>query len=642
VDHRVAAASIGLLRAATAVEEELALIRAAHPRAGFPHADLVAALPEPGQLHKRGRTFCQEVAALPADHALTTITSTSKQLSSLHAAAQGMRSAVEWSSTFTAIDWWVSRRVGELGLQDKRVLIAPGRLGDFSIERTSRFRELMLELGEGGRLLCGDDGELLEEFRVHRDLLAHIHLLRVPPSDGISPAWHPLVVGHEVAHLRYTDLSVRDWLASRDAENGSALAAAAIAAAQEYTGTTGVQLISRSKWLGQLERWLTEIACDSVAVALYGDAGMESLRTILTAYAVPISSASHPAPELRLAIQKAAASSDLDEYRPPGDPFATADSQATNALVDLAVALRDHVRNDVGQLVGSFDFVGDIAASVESALAAEMLPSSSDWPDGNVGANATAIESGIVRGLWNRQSDLANSLPASEKKMRQAVAFVSQAIDALEFAARFDAQREDLGVEANERMPLPNVLWLGHSGVRTRADEPGGRPAHDLRLGRHFIVFQRSSIASIRSLTAGSELEAIQRSVQVGWGDEFVLHPAELVLAVTFECLRLDTSCAAQVLSRSSLGRLGLLSATAIQVQPGYHGCLTLELVNLANVPLRLSPGQRVAQIVPVPALGQAEGYAGAYQDSGAKPQYSHAREDWDSVVLQRMTKKAL
>lgn len=138
MDRRVAAASTGLLRAATAVEEELALIRAAHPRAGFPHADLVAALPDPGRLHERTRTFCEEVAELRADHALTTIMSTSKQLSSLHAAAQGMRSAVEWSSTFTAIDWWVSRRVGELGLEDKRVLVAPGRLGDFSIERSSR------------------------------------------------------------------------------------------------------------------------------------------------------------------------------------------------------------------------------------------------------------------------------------------------------------------------------------------------------------------------------------------------------------------------------------------------------------------------------------------------------------------------
>lgn len=642
MDRRIAAASTGLLRAATAVEEELALIRAAHPRAGFPHADLVRALPEPEQLHERTKLFSEEVGALPADYALTTITSTSRQLSSLHAAAQGIRTAVEWSSAFTAIDWWVSRRVGELGLDDKRVLIAPGRLGDFSIERSSRFREVMLELGEGGRLLSGDDGELLAEFHTHRDRLSHVHLLRVPPSDGISPAWHPLVVGHEVAHLRYTELSVREWLATRAVEGQSALVTAAIAAAQEYAGKTGVQLIPRSKWLGQVERWLTEVACDSVAVALYGDAGMESLRTILTAYAVPISSASHPAPELRLAIQNAAAFSDLDEHRPPSDPFATTDSKATNALIDIAIALRDQVRNDVETLGGSFDFVSQVAGSVEAALAADLLPSSSDWPEGNVGANATAIETGIVRGLWSRQSELSDSLPVSEDGIRRVVAFASQAIDALEFAARFDAQRKDLGIEARERMPLPNVLWLSDSGVRTRPDQPDGRPAHDLRLGRHFIVFQRSSIASIRSLTAGSELEAIQRSVQVGWGDEFVLHPAELVLAVTFECLRLDTSCAAQVLSRSSLGRLGLLSATAVQVQPGYHGSLTLELVNLANVPLRLSPGQRVAQIVPVPALGQAEGYAGAYQDSGAKPQFSHAREDWDSAVLREMTKKAL
>lgn len=642
MDRRIAAASIGLLRAATAVEEELALVRSAHPRAGFPHTDLIEALPAPGQLHDQTRVFSEEVRDYPAEHALTTITSTSRQLSSLHSAAQGLRSAVEWSSAFTAIDWWVSRRVDELGLHDKRVLIAPGRLGDFSIERSSRFREVMLELGEGGRLLSGDDGELLEAFHASRERLSHIHLLRVPPSDGISPSWHPLVIGHEVAHLRFTDLRIREWLANATIEGDTALVSAAVVAAQEYAGKTGVHLVSRSKWLSQLEKWLTEVACDSVAIALYGDAGMSALRTILTAYAVPVSSASHPGPDLRFAIQEASDVGDLDQHRPQGDPFATSESQATSALIDIALALRDEVRTDLAHLVGPVGLVDEVASTVGSALTARVLPASSDWPEGSVGENATMIESAIVRGLWSRQQQLADQLPGSEEEIRQAVTFASQAIDALEFAARFDAERADLGVEARERMPLPNVLWLSDSGVRTRPNEVAGVPAHDLRLGRHFIVFQRSSIASIRSLIAGSELEAIQRSVEVGWGDEFVLHPGELVLAVTFECLRLDTSCAAQVLSRSSLGRLGLLSATAVQVQPGYHGCLTLELVNLANVPLRLSPGQRVAQIVPVPALGHADGYTGAYQNAGAKPQLSNAREDWDSAVLRKMTKRAL
>lgn len=643
MDRRVAASLTGLLRAATAVEEEIALIRAAHPRDGFPHADLVAALPQPGQLRARADAFCAELVALPPDYAVTTLTATSKQLSSLHTAAQGLRSAVEWSSTFTAIDWWVARRVTELGLPEKRVLVAPGRLGDFSIERSSRFREVLLELGEGGRLLSGDDGQLQEDFHVHRDRLATLHLLRVPPSDGISPAWHPLVIGHEVAHLRYTDLCMRAWVGSLNPDDQSALMEAAIDAAKKHAGKTGVHLITRSKWLGQLERWLTEIACDSVAVALYGGAGIESLQTILTAYAVPIASASHPPPSLRLAIQTAEALGELDAHRPDGDPFASAESQATNALLDVAIALRDHVRGELEEIIGpAGGIVSGVATSVEAALEQGLLPSSNVWPDGDVAQNATAIETGIVRGLWARHIALSEDLPAGEEKIRRDVEFASQAIDALEFAARFDAQRADLDVDPKERMPLPSVLWLSDTGVRTTPDAPDGVPAQDLRLGRHFIVFQRSSVASIRSLTGGDDLAAIQRPVQVGWGDEFVLHPGELVLAATFESLRLENTCVAQVLSRSSLGRLGLLSATAVHVQPGYHGCLTLELVNLANVPLRLSPGQRIAQIVPVPALGQTEGYGGGYQDSGAKPRFSQARTDWDSEILLRMSRKPL
>ena len=120
----------------------------------------------------------------------------------------------------------------------------------------------------------------------------------------------------------------------------------------------------------------------------------------------------------------------------------------------------------------------------------------------------------------------------------------------------------------------------------------------------------------------------------------FVLHPSELVLAVTFEEVRVDVDSQAQVLSRSSLGRLGLLSATAVHINPGFVGCLTLELVNLSSVPLNLAPGQRIAQIVPTVALGTSSVYEGRYQDSGARPQLSAVREDLDSKILRGMQVK--
>ena len=148
MEPRTASALTGVLRAATAVEEELHLISVAHPREGFPHSKLIVSLPEPGQIRRSTDAFCKEILGYEERHAFTTLTATAKQLSSLHLAAQGLRSAVEWSSHFTSIDSWVSRRIGELGLKEKVVLVAPGRLGDFSIERTSRFGDLILELGK--------------------------------------------------------------------------------------------------------------------------------------------------------------------------------------------------------------------------------------------------------------------------------------------------------------------------------------------------------------------------------------------------------------------------------------------------------------------------------------------------------------
>lgn len=644
MDSRVAAALTGLLRAATAVEEELELIRGSNPRQGFPHEYLVDSLPRQGNIHDRTVSFGEELIALPPEYAVTTLTATSKQLASLHTASQALRSAVEWSSKFSAIDWWVARRMNELGLEDTRVLVAPGALGDFSIERTSRFREVLIEMGEGGRLLSDENQELSAEFHQYRDQLANIHLLKVPPSDGISPAWHPLVLGHEVAHLKYTDLAVREWTSQVPREGQPQLVDAAISAADSYAGKTGVQLVTRSSWLHQLERWLTEIACDTVAVAFYGSAGRNSLMTILTSYAVPGASASHPPPELRIAIQDATVEADLHPHLSMDDPFASAETQATAALISLAIPLREHVRAGLAETVGpNEDVARAVASTAHSDLASGLLPSSNEWPEGDVSSLATAIESGLVRGLWQQYQFLSQTLPYSEPAVRRTVDFVSQAIDAVEFAARFDATRIEAGVEAEERMPIPNVLWLSAAtGVHTSPPPEQGTAAHDLRLGRHFIVFQRSAISDINSLGSQVKVSAIQRAVEVGWGDEFVLHPSELVLAATFEALRLDETCFAQVLSRSSLGRLGLLSATAVQVQPGYRGCLTLELVNLANVPLRLTPGQRVAQIVPFPAGGNTAPYAGSYQDSGAKPEFSLSRNDWEAEVLRRMRSKAL
>jgi dCTP deaminase len=80
-------------------------------------------------------------------------------------------------------------------------------------------------------------------------------------------------------------------------------------------------------------------------------------------------------------------------------------------------------------------------------------------------------------------------------------------------------------------------------------------------------------------------------------GDAVTIHPHQFILGVTLEYIRLPSDLMAYVVGRSSFGRLGLIIATAIGVHPHFFGALTLELRNLGEAPVRLYPGQTIAQL---------------------------------------------
>jgi|SRR5665213_2286296 len=132
------------------------------------------------------------------------------------------------------------------------------------------------------------------------------------------------------------------------------------------------------------------------------------------------------------------------------------------------------------------------------------------------------------------------------------------------------------------------------------AEQVGGGTI-DLRLGTEFIESRRWTEAGIDPLElSGEDVSRSARSeegVFVSLGAEFVLHPGQFVLGATLEFVRLPSDISGQVVGRSSWGRLGLIVATAVVVQPGFAGVLTLELVNTGNVPIHLYPGLRVAQL---------------------------------------------
>lgn len=132
-----------------------------------------------------------------------------------------------------------------------------------------------------------------------------------------------------------------------------------------------------------------------------------------------------------------------------------------------------------------------------------------------------------------------------------------------------------------------------------------GAGSIDLRLGSGFIEARRREAQVIDPFAQESVPQLVtQERYDIPIGESFFLHPGQFLLGATFEFVRLPAHLAGQVLGRSSWGRLGLIVATAVTVQPGFAGCLTLELQNLGSVPIRLFPGLRVAQLMVWEAKG--------------------------------------
>ena len=117
----------------------------------------------------------------------------------------------------------------------------------------------------------------------------------------------------------------------------------------------------------------------------------------------------------------------------------------------------------------------------------------------------------------------------------------------------------------------------------------------DVRLDRWFRLFDNHKYAVI---DPAAEQPELTRLVEVPPDEPFVLHPGEFVLGSTYEQVTLPDDVAARLEGKSSLGRLGLLThSTAGFVDPGFSGHVTLELSNVATLPIMLWPGMKVGQL---------------------------------------------
>ncbi|MBB1509932.1 dCTP deaminase [Tessaracoccus sp. MC1756] len=151
----------------------------------------------------------------------------------------------------------------------------------------------------------------------------------------------------------------------------------------------------------------------------------------------------------------------------------------------------------------------------------------------------------------------------------------------------------------------------------------------DVRLDKLFRVFENHRYPSIDPSVEQSELT---RLIEVADGEPFVLHPGEFALASTYEGITLGQALAARLEGKSSLGRLGLVThSTAGFIDPGFSGHVTLELSNMATLPIKLWPGMKIGQFCffqlssPAEHAYGSEKYGSRYQGQrGPTPSRSH------------------
>lgn len=161
-----------------------------------------------------------------------------------------------------------------------------------------------------------------------------------------------------------------------------------------------------------------------------------------------------------------------------------------------------------------------------------------------------------------------------------------------------------------------------------------GPSSVDLRMGTVALMARAGAqshvdpSAYIASSARGQHEEVRDRQQKherfdIPFGKSFLLHPGSLILVPTLEWVRIPNDIQGVVTARSSWAREGLNIATATIINPRYRGIITLELANFGEIPIRLYPGLRLAQL----ALYRLEGRPPAAATSGTTAQFDMSFE---------------
>jgi dCTP deaminase len=142
---------------------------------------------------------------------------------------------------------------------------------------------------------------------------------------------------------------------------------------------------------------------------------------------------------------------------------------------------------------------------------------------------------------------------------------------------------------------IRRLLGEGRIGIDPYAEELLQPSSVDVRVDKLFRVFRNSRYPFI---DVKQEMEELTELVEIDPEEAFILHPGEFVLGSTLERITLPDDLVARLEGKSSLGRLGLLiHSTAGFIDPGWDGHVTLELSNVANLPITIYYGMKIGQL---------------------------------------------
>ena len=497
------------------------------------------------------------------------------------------------------------------------------------------------ELVFGGTELLEEEGVTLPDDR--------FALIQVSRFEANNPIWRPLVLGHEIAHLALLDLPIVtdfDMLSRLDSQRIEHLKDLP----DQYEHLDGFPILAM---VTVAEEWLEELVCDAYAIRRWGPAAVSALGAYFEQVGAGNAYGTHPPPWLRVRLMLRwlgpIEDPTLLEVLAPWSQVAEAGGPVDDDWAVYLVEFFEDIVDEILPLLSDWPQEYDFRASAQivSDLAQDLAAGVPRVEVAEVGQFALATDADIVNAAWLAR---AGDHPTALYQL------VEKALESADFLRRWGRNGGDIDPDLEDPQ-LPADFdahgLLSESAIvqRLRSEDPDYRlvltpllpgaikeTSIDLRLGRHFIVFQRASTGAFDALKDDQgDPRTMQRAVERRWGDPFVLHPGELVLAATLEYMVLPRDLGAQVITRSSYGRLGLITATAIQIHPLFRGCLTLELVNLGALPISLYPCQRVAQLALSVAAPPLKEEPDKKYDYPTRPEFSRVREDKDAVILRNI-----